>query len=71
MTELALACFQVDGSGEADKNTYCSLCNMIFSSPITALSHYLGKIHAKNLKQVSRDKVLMAAQSTQPVSGKN
>nr|XP_013033227.1 lysine-rich coiled-coil protein 1 isoform X3 [Anser cygnoides] len=60
--------FQVDGSGEADKNTYCSLCNMIFSSPITALSHYLGKIHAKNLKQVSRDKVLMAAQSTQPVS---
>ncbi|XP_035182177.1 lysine-rich coiled-coil protein 1 isoform X2 [Oxyura jamaicensis] len=59
---------EVDGSGEADKNKHCSLCKMTLSSPITALSHYLGKIHAKKLKQVSRDKVLMAAQSMQPVS---
>lgn len=71
MTELALACFQVHGSGEEDKSKHCSLCNMFFSCPITALSHYLGKIHAKNLKQASRDKVLMAVHSTQPVPGKN
>uniref|UniRef100_A0A8B9VGE5 U1-type domain-containing protein n=2 Tax=Anas zonorhyncha TaxID=75864 RepID=A0A8B9VGE5_9AVES len=56
--------FQVHRSGEEDK--YCCLCNMFFSCPITALSHYLGKIHAKNLKQASRDEVLMAVQSTQP-----
>ncbi|KAI6070028.1 Zinc finger matrin-type protein 1-like protein [Aix galericulata] len=61
--------FQVHGSGEEDKSKHCSLCNIFFSSPITALSHYLGKIHAKNLKQASRDEVLMAAQSTQPVPG--
>uniref|UniRef100_A0A8C3CLV2 U1-type domain-containing protein n=1 Tax=Cairina moschata TaxID=8855 RepID=A0A8C3CLV2_CAIMO len=60
---LALACFQVHGSGEEDKSKHCSLCNMFFSCPITALSHYLGKIHAKNLKQASRDKVLMAKPS--------
>uniref|UniRef100_A0A8B9SJE9 U1-type domain-containing protein n=1 Tax=Anas platyrhynchos TaxID=8839 RepID=A0A8B9SJE9_ANAPL len=47
--KLDLACFQVHRSGEEDK--YCCLCNMFFSCPITALSHYLGKIHAKNLKQ--------------------
>uniref|UniRef100_A0A493TID7 C2H2-type domain-containing protein n=1 Tax=Anas platyrhynchos platyrhynchos TaxID=8840 RepID=A0A493TID7_ANAPP len=57
--------YEVHRSGEEDK--YCCLCNMFFSCPITALSHYLGKIHAKNLKQASRDEVLMAVQSTQPV----
>ncbi|KAM9193205.1 lysine-rich coiled-coil protein 1 [Mergus octosetaceus] len=59
--------FQVHGSGEEDENKYCSLCNTTFSCPSTALSHYLGKIHTKNLKQALRDKVLMEAQSTQPV----
>ncbi|XP_007427672.1 zinc finger matrin-type protein 1-like isoform X2 [Python bivittatus] len=36
-----------------DKNTYCRLCNMIFTSPVVAQSHYLGKIHAKKVKQLS------------------
>ncbi|NXS75792.1 ZMAT1 protein, partial [Pandion haliaetus] len=60
--------FQMDGSGVVDKNKYCSLCNMFFTSPVVALSHYLGKIHAKKLKQLSVDQVHMPAQSMQPVS---
>ncbi|XP_026535651.1 lysine-rich coiled-coil protein 1 [Notechis scutatus] len=36
-----------------DKNMYCRLCNMVFTSPVVAQSHYLGKIHAKKLKQLS------------------
>ncbi|XP_067423710.1 lysine-rich coiled-coil protein 1 isoform X3 [Emydura macquarii macquarii] len=58
--------FQMDGSGGVDKNKYCSLCNMIFTSPVVAQSHYLGKIHAKKLKQLSGDQPQMPAQSTQP-----
>ncbi|KAM6402360.1 lysine-rich coiled-coil protein 1 [Pluvialis apricaria] len=60
--------FQMDGSGIVDKNKYCNLCNMVFTSPIVALSHYLGKIHAKKLKQLSGDQAHVPAQSTQPVS---
>ncbi|KGL91253.1 Zinc finger matrin-type protein 1, partial [Charadrius vociferus] len=51
-----------------DKNKYCNLCNVIFTSPVVALSHYLGKIHAKKLKQLSGDQAHVPAQSTQPVS---
>ncbi|NXJ51385.1 ZMAT1 protein, partial [Spizaetus tyrannus] len=60
--------FQMDGSGVVDKNKYCNLCNMFFTSPVVALSHYLGKIHAKKLKQLSVDQAHMPAQSMQPVS---
>ncbi|XP_075004542.1 lysine-rich coiled-coil protein 1 isoform X2 [Calonectris borealis] len=60
--------FQVDGSAVLDKNKYCNLCNVIFTSPVVALSHYLGKIHAKKLKQLSGDQAHMPAQSMQPVS---
>ncbi|KFP62562.1 Zinc finger matrin-type protein 1, partial [Cariama cristata] len=51
-----------------DKNKYCNLCNMILTSPVVALSHYLGKIHAKKLKQLSRDQAHVPAESMQPVS---
>ncbi|XP_064367682.1 lysine-rich coiled-coil protein 1 isoform X2 [Dromaius novaehollandiae] len=61
--------FQMDRSGVVDKNKYCNLCNMIFTSPIVALSHYLGKIHAKKLKQFSGDQAQISAQRMQPVSG--
>ncbi|KFQ35237.1 Zinc finger matrin-type protein 1, partial [Mesitornis unicolor] len=37
-----------------DQQNYCNLCNMILTSPVVALSHYLGKIHTKKLKQLSR-----------------
>ncbi|XP_053573028.1 zinc finger protein 346 isoform X2 [Bombina bombina] len=36
--------------GEEDKNKYCTLCNMAFSSPVVAMSHYEGKKHSKSLK---------------------
>ncbi|NXT93110.1 ZMAT4 protein, partial [Anhinga rufa] len=60
--------FQMDGSTVLDKNKYCNLCNMIFTSPVVALSHYLGKIHTKKLKQLSGGQAHMPAQSMQPIS---
>ncbi|XP_007474189.2 zinc finger protein 346 isoform X5 [Monodelphis domestica] len=33
-----------------DRDRCCAICNMTFSSPIVAQSHYLGKTHAKNMK---------------------
>ncbi|XP_015265177.1 PREDICTED: zinc finger matrin-type protein 1-like [Gekko japonicus] len=59
--------FQTDPN--VDKNTYCRLCNMIFTSPVVAQSHYLGKIHAKKLKQLSTDQAQHSAPSTQPQPG--
>ncbi|XP_014377754.1 lysine-rich coiled-coil protein 1 isoform X5 [Alligator sinensis] len=56
----------MDGSGVVDKNKYCSLCNMIFTSPVVAQSHYMGKIHAKKLRQLSGDQAQMLVQSIQP-----
>ncbi|XP_072262719.1 lysine-rich coiled-coil protein 1 isoform X2 [Pyxicephalus adspersus] len=47
--------FHVDQQIAQDKNKFCSLCNMVFSSPVVAQSHYVGKIHAKKLKQLSGD----------------
>ncbi|XP_029991330.1 zinc finger matrin-type protein 1 isoform X2 [Sphaeramia orbicularis] len=34
-----------------DKDRFCELCNMVFSSPVVAKSHYEGKIHNKNLRK--------------------
>lgn len=34
-----------------DKNHFCELCNMVFSSHVVAKSHYEGKIHTKNLRK--------------------
>ncbi|XP_075712511.1 lysine-rich coiled-coil protein 1 isoform X2 [Rhinoderma darwinii] len=45
--------FHVEKGLALDKNKFCSLCNMVFSSPVVAQSHYIGKIHAKKLKQMS------------------
>ncbi|XP_010015210.1 PREDICTED: zinc finger matrin-type protein 1-like, partial [Nestor notabilis] len=58
--------FQMDGSEVVDKNKYCSLCNVLFTSPVDALSHYLGKTHAKNVKQ-SSEGAHMPAQGMQIV----
>ncbi|XP_069828761.1 zinc finger protein 346 isoform X2 [Dendropsophus ebraccatus] len=40
----------VNTSDEGDRNKCCPVCNMTFSSPVVAMSHYEGKTHAKNLK---------------------
>ncbi|KAM5299463.1 zinc finger protein 346 isoform 4-T4 [Ctenodactylus gundi] len=49
-------------SRSKDKNQCCPVCNMTFSSPVVAQSHYLGKTHAKNLK--------LKQQSTKVEAGK-
>ncbi|PNI18125.1 ZNF346 isoform 9 [Pan troglodytes] len=49
-------------SRSKDKNQCCPICNMTFSSPVVAQSHYLGKTHAKNLK--------LKQQSTKVEAGK-
>uniref|UniRef100_A0A3Q1JSZ2 C2H2-type domain-containing protein n=1 Tax=Anabas testudineus TaxID=64144 RepID=A0A3Q1JSZ2_ANATE len=35
----------------ADKDRFCELCNMVFSSHVVAKSHYEGKVHTKNLRK--------------------
>uniref|UniRef100_A0A8C0FY88 Zinc finger protein 346 n=2 Tax=Strigidae TaxID=30459 RepID=A0A8C0FY88_BUBBB len=42
-----------EGTNGEDRNKCCPICNMTFSSPAVATSHYLGKTHAKNMKQQS------------------
>ncbi|XP_028261300.1 zinc finger matrin-type protein 1 [Parambassis ranga] len=37
-----------------DKDRFCELCNMVFSSHVVAISHYEGKVHAKNLRKQGR-----------------
>ncbi|XP_055498878.1 zinc finger matrin-type protein 4-like isoform X1 [Leucoraja erinacea] len=39
-----------NGNGEVDRNKYCPLCNVTFTAPVVAQSHYQGKNHAKTLK---------------------
>ncbi|NXC46605.1 ZMAT1 protein, partial [Penelope pileata] len=65
--EMDFTDFQMDETGIMEQN-YCNLCNMILMSPDVALSHLWGKIHAKKVKQLSRNKALMPAQSMQPIS---
>jgi len=50
-----------EGSSGEDRNKCCPICNMTFSSPAVATSHYLGKTHAKNMKQQSPKVEGMAA----------
>lgn len=70
LTELGLVCFQMDESKVVDKYKYCSLCNMLFTSPVDTLSHYLGKTHAKNVKHFSKE-AHMPTQGMQIVPGKD
>ncbi|XP_030634755.1 zinc finger matrin-type protein 4-like [Chanos chanos] len=37
---------------EVDRNKCCTLCNMFFTSPVVAQSHYQGKTHAKRVRLV-------------------
>ncbi|XP_011473398.1 zinc finger matrin-type protein 1 [Oryzias latipes] len=36
---------------QTNKNRFCELCNMVFSSDVVAKSHYEGKTHAKTLRK--------------------
>ncbi|XP_068957147.1 lysine-rich coiled-coil protein 1 isoform X2 [Petaurus breviceps papuanus] len=57
---------QTDGSGVVHKDRFCDLCSMIFSSPVVAQSHYLGKVHAKKLKQLMGEHAQTSPPSSQP-----
>ncbi|KAM6467888.1 zinc finger protein 346 isoform 2-T2 [Liasis olivaceus] len=48
--KIKLDTVQQQSSNGEDRNKCCPICNMTFSSPVVANSHYLGKTHAKNLK---------------------
>ncbi|KAF7651272.1 hypothetical protein LDENG_00113400 [Lucifuga dentata] len=37
-------------NGDTDRSKVCHVCNMTFSAPVVAESHYQGKVHAKNLR---------------------
>ncbi|XP_073401097.1 zinc finger protein 346 [Dendrobates tinctorius] len=41
-------------SDDTDRNKCCPVCNMTFSSPVVAMSHYIGKTHSKNLKMLEQ-----------------
>ncbi|XP_034023021.1 zinc finger matrin-type protein 1 isoform X2 [Thalassophryne amazonica] len=42
-----------------DKDRFCELCNMVFNAPVVAKSHYVGKVHAKNLRKQGLQSVVL------------
>ncbi|KAI1904641.1 hypothetical protein AGOR_G00007780 [Albula goreensis] len=50
--------------GTVDRERFCELCNMVFSAPVVAKSHYEGKVHAKNLRKLGMHPPQPAAQQT-------
>ncbi|XP_058271406.1 zinc finger matrin-type protein 1 isoform X2 [Hemibagrus wyckioides] len=52
----------------ADPEKFCELCNMVFSSPVVAKSHYEGKVHAKNARKSSATSSLDARTTASPVT---
>ncbi|XP_031302543.2 zinc finger matrin-type protein 1 isoform X2 [Camelus dromedarius] len=61
--------FQVHRSEVVDRNKFCDLCNMIFSSSVVAQSHYVGKVHAKKLKQLMEERDQVSPSGFQPEMG--
>uniref|UniRef100_H0UU84 Zinc finger matrin-type 1 n=1 Tax=Cavia porcellus TaxID=10141 RepID=H0UU84_CAVPO len=56
--------------GIRNRNKFCDLCNMTFNSPVVAHSHYVGKVHAKKLKQLSKKYYQVSPRPFQPKTGK-
>ncbi|PWA23134.1 hypothetical protein CCH79_00002495 [Gambusia affinis] len=55
-------------NGDTDRLKACHLCNMTFTSPVMAESHYQGKFHAKRLKMKAvESQTPEASQTSQPV----
>ncbi|XP_027464800.1 zinc finger matrin-type protein 1 isoform X4 [Zalophus californianus] len=61
--------YEIHRSEVADRNKFCDLCNMIFSSPVVAQSHYVGKVHAKKLKQLMEENDQVSPSGFQPEMG--
>ncbi|XP_013361299.1 PREDICTED: zinc finger matrin-type protein 1 isoform X2 [Chinchilla lanigera] len=57
---------QAHESGLLDRNKHCNLCNMNFNSAIVAQSHYVGKVHAKKLKQLREKRNQVPPSAFQP-----
>ncbi|MCJ8741174.1 hypothetical protein PDJAM_G00067690 [Pangasius djambal] len=55
-------------SVSADPEKFCELCNMVFSSPVVAKSHYEGKVHAKNTRKSSATSSVVLADARTTVS---
>ncbi|XP_034167279.2 zinc finger matrin-type protein 1 isoform X3 [Pangasianodon hypophthalmus] len=55
-------------SVSADPEKFCELCNMVFSSPVVAKSHYEGKVHAKNTRKSSTTSSVVLADARTTVS---
>ncbi|XP_014653155.1 PREDICTED: zinc finger matrin-type protein 1 isoform X1 [Ceratotherium simum simum] len=58
--------YEVYRNEVVDRNKFCDLCNMIFSSPVVAQSHYVGKVHAKKLKQLMEEHDQVSPSGFQP-----
>ncbi|XP_067578728.1 zinc finger matrin-type protein 1 isoform X3 [Pseudorca crassidens] len=58
--------YEMHRSEVVDRNKFCDLCNMIFSSPVVAQSHYVGKFHAKKLKQLMEEHDQVSPSGFQP-----
>ncbi|MEQ2247235.1 hypothetical protein ILYODFUR_007263 [Ilyodon furcidens] len=55
-------------NGDTDRLKACHLCNMTFTSPVMAESHYQGKFHAKRLKMKAvESQTPEASQTRQPM----
>ncbi|XP_069319638.1 zinc finger matrin-type protein 1 [Eulemur rufifrons] len=64
--KMHVGSFQVDSNEVVDRNKFCDLCNMIFSSPVVAQSHYMGKVHAKKVKQLMEEHDQVSPSGFQP-----
>ncbi|XP_072512795.1 zinc finger matrin-type protein 4-like isoform X2 [Salminus brasiliensis] len=58
-----------DSTEEVDVNKCCTLCNMFFTSPVVAQSHYRGKIHAKRVRLVQGEAESTRHQHTDSTPG--
>uniref|UniRef100_A0A8C4SBY8 Zinc finger protein 346 n=1 Tax=Erpetoichthys calabaricus TaxID=27687 RepID=A0A8C4SBY8_ERPCA len=63
MKRVKLQPEETKSNGEVDRSKACPLCNMTFSSPVVAESHYQGKVHSKNLK-LNQQVILAQAKPT-------
>ncbi|XP_027818876.2 zinc finger matrin-type protein 1 isoform X2 [Ovis aries] len=61
--------FQEHRSEVVDRNKFCGLCHMVFSSSVVAQSHYVGKVHSKKLKQLMEEHDQVSPSRFQPATG--
>ncbi|XP_005227873.3 zinc finger matrin-type protein 1 isoform X2 [Bos taurus] len=61
--------FQEHRSEVVDRNKFCGLCHMVFSSSVVAQSHYVGKVHSKKLKQLMEERGQVSPSRFQPATG--